>query len=44
MIEGAIGLYLVLPGIEDVGTAGATVGPSVLVGVALLADAFNLKL
>jgi len=44
IIEGAVGLYLVLPSIEDVATGGATLAPSVAVGLVLLADAFGVKL
>ena len=42
--QAAIGLYLVLPGIEDVATGGATVAPSAILGAALVADAFGVKL
>ena len=42
--EGAIGLYLLLPMPEDIATGGATLAPSAVVGAALLADAFGVKL
>jgi len=42
--EAGIGLYLLLPGVEDVATGGATLAPSALIGGALLAHAFGLKL
>jgi len=42
--QGAIGLYLMLPGPEDVATAGTTFLPSAAVGAYLLLDAFNVKL
>ena len=44
LIEGAIGLYLFLPGIEDVATGGTTLIPSAVVGAALLLDAFSVKM
>jgi len=44
ILEGAIGLYLVLPSIEDVATGGATLAPSAAVGLVLLVDAFGVKL
>ena len=42
--EAAIGLYLILPGIEDAATGGLTLAPSVLIGGALLGDAFGVKI
>lgn len=42
--EGAIGLYLVLPSVEDFATGGLTLAPSMALGAILLADAFGLKL
>lgn len=42
--EAAIGIYLVLPGPEDVGTGGATLLPSALLGAAMVAHAFGFKL
>ena len=42
--EGVIGLYLVLPGPEDVATGGITLAPSAALGAVLLADAFGVKL
>ncbi len=44
IIEGVVGLYLVLPGVEDVGSAGLTLAPSAIVGALLLADAFGVEL
>lgn len=43
IVEGAIGLYLILPGIEDAATGGVTLAPSVLLGSYLLADAFGIR-
>jgi len=43
IIEGGIGLYLLLPGPEDALTGGATLGPSALVGAALLLHAFGAR-
>lgn len=42
--EGALGLYLMLPGPEDAGTGGATLIPSAVLGAALVAHAFGMKL
>jgi len=42
--EAALGMYLILPGLEDFGTAGATLAPSAVLGAALVADAFGVKL
>ena len=42
--EGAIGLYLLLPSIEDVATGGLTLVPSAAIGGYLLLDAFGVKL
>lgn len=42
LAEGAIGLYLILPGPEDVVTGLATVAPSAAVGSALLLDSFGI--
>lgn len=42
--EGAIGLYLILPGPEDAVSGGTTLLPSAALGAFLLADAFGLKL
>ena len=42
--EGAIGAYLLLPGLEDVATGGTTLLPSAALGAVLLADAFGVKL
>jgi len=42
--EGAIGLYLLLPSVEDVATGGVTLIPSAALGAYLLADAFGVKL
>jgi len=44
IIQGAIGLYLIMPSIEDVATGGATIAPSVALGAILLADSFGVKL
>lgn len=42
--EAAIGLYLILPSVEDAATGGLTLAPSAAVGAVLLADAFGAKL
>lgn len=42
VIEGAIGLYLFLPGIEDAATGGTTLIPSAAVGAAMLLHAFGV--
>lgn len=39
--EGAIGLYLLLPSIEDVATGGVTLIPSAAIGGAMLLHAFG---
>lgn len=44
IVQGAIGLYLIAPGLEDIATGGATLAPSAIVGAALLANAFGVKL
>ena len=42
--QGAIGLYLILPGPEDAATGGTTLIPSAALGAVLLADAFGVKI
>jgi len=42
--EAALGAYLILPSIEDAATGGATLAPSAIVGAALIADAFGVKI
>lgn len=44
IIEGGIGLYLILPSIEDAATGGLTIAPSAVIGGAMLAHAFGFKL
>lgn len=44
LAEAGIGLYLLLPSIEDAATGGATLVPSAAIGGILLADAFGVKL
>lgn len=44
MAQAAVGIYLILPGPEDFGTGGATIAPSAILGAALVADAFGVKL
>ena len=41
--EGALGLYLMLPGIEDAASGGTTLIPSAVIGGALLLHAFGAK-
>lgn len=43
MIQAGIGLYLILPGVEDIATGGVTVAPSMALGAVLVADAFGVK-
>lgn len=42
--QAAIGLYLILPSVEDAATGGLTMGPSAVLGAALVADAFGVKM
>jgi len=42
--QAAIGIYLLLPGPEDVAAGGITAGPSAVLGAALVASAFGVKL
>jgi len=44
MLQAALGVYLVLPGPEDAASGGATLAPSALLGAALVADAFGVKI
>jgi hypothetical protein len=44
ILQAGIGIYLILPGPEDVATGGLSLGPSTAVGAVLLADAFGVKL
>jgi hypothetical protein len=44
MAQAALGVYLILPGVEDVAMGGITAPSSALLGAALIADAFNVKL
>ncbi len=44
IIEGAIGLYLILPSVEDIASGGTTLIPSAAIGAAMLAHAFGFKL
>lgn len=44
MAQAALGLYLILPSVEDAATGGATALPSAVLGAALVADAFGVKL
>lgn len=44
MVEAALGLYLMLPGPEDVATGGLSLAPSAVLGAALVADAFGVKI
>lgn len=44
MAQAALGIYLILPGPEDAATAGATIAPSAILGAALVADAFGVKI
>lgn len=44
VIQGAVGLYLILPGPEDAVTGGLSLAPSAALGALLLADAFGISL
>lgn len=44
MAEAALGIYLILPSVEDAATGGLTLAPSAVLGAALVADAFGVKL
>ena len=44
IIQALVGLYLMLPGVEDAATGGVTLAPSFVLGLALVADAFGVKL
>jgi hypothetical protein len=44
MLEVALGIYLILPSVEDLGTGGITLIPSAALGAALVADGFGVKL
>lgn len=44
MVQAALGVYLILPSIEDVASGGTTLLPSAALGAALVADAFGVKL
>jgi hypothetical protein len=44
IIEAGIGLYLILPSVEDVASGGTTLLPSMALGSLLVADAFGVKL
>jgi len=44
IVQAGIGLYLMLPGLEDAASSGITLGPSVAVGGLLLANAFGVKI
>jgi hypothetical protein len=42
--QAALGIYLILPSIEDAATGGLTVVPSAALGAALVANAFGVKI
>ena len=42
--EVGVGLYLILPSIEDAATGGLTIVPSAIIGAGLVAHGFGLKL
>jgi hypothetical protein len=44
IVQGALGLYLILPSVEDWATGGTKIVPSAAIGTYLLLDAFGLKL
>ena len=44
MAEAALGVYLILPSVEDWASGGITIPPSAALGLALVADAFKVKM
>lgn len=44
IVEGALGVFLMLPGPEDVATGGLALGPSFLLGSILLLDAVGIRM
>ena len=42
--EIGLGIYLILPSIEDAATGGLTIVPSAVVGAGLIAHGFGMKL
>lgn len=43
-IEAGIGLYLLLPSVEDAATGGLTLAPSAAIGALMIAHAFGFKI
>jgi len=43
VLEAGVGIYLILPSVEDAATGGLTIVPSAALGAVLIADAFNVK-
>lgn len=44
MAEIGLGVYLVMPSIEDAATGGITLIPSAVVGLGLIAHGFGMKM
>lgn len=44
LAELAIGIYLILPGLEDAALGGTTLIPSAALGAVLVADSFGVRL
>ena len=42
--EAALGVYLILPSVEDAATGGITLAPSAAIGALMLAHAFGFKI
>lgn len=42
--QAALGVYLILPSVEDAATGGLTLAPSAALGALLVADAFGVKI
>lgn len=42
--EVGLGVYLILPSIEDAATGGLTIVPSAVIGAGLVAHGFGMKL
>jgi hypothetical protein len=44
VLQALLGLYLILPGPEDLATGGTTIAPSAALGALLVADAFGVEM
>ena len=43
LIEAGLGIYLMLPGLEDVATGGTTIAPSFVLGLGMFLHAIGRK-